>query len=165
MDPILSSLLLDLTGLSDEEAEKVTYDEYVKLYMDPQTRGGMRGERTTHDGASVTFYADRFDHAFFTTSDRISGPHAKGKFERTRAARVRWIQEVIGGKVPGTSCWFLPARPGGVAKRLYVAWDECYLIWLNATNRGGWKFSSAYTADRSYIRSKTRWGTCIWRRT
>jgi len=165
VDPILSSLLLDLTGLSDEEAEKVTYQEYVKLYMDRETHGGMRGERITHDGASVTFYADRFWHAFFTTHDKAQHPYDKTKLDRTRAARVRWIENVIGGKIPGTSCWFLPALPGGVAKRLYVLWNECYLIWLNAANRGGWKFSSAYTADRGYIRRKIKNAHSEWRKT
>jgi hypothetical protein len=164
VDPVLSSLLLDLTSLSDEEAERVTYQEYVKLYMDRRTHREMIGERRTHDGKAAVFYSDRFDHAFFTTSHRISRPRAKDKFDRNRASRVRWIGKVIEGEIANTECWCVVDPDTSARKRLYVLWDEHYLIWLNPRRQGGWKFSSAYTADRGYIRSKTKQGTCIWRK-
>lgn len=164
MNPTLAALLLDLTGLSDEEAEDKIYQEYVRLYMDRKTRSGMIGELKTHDGESVTFYEDRFDHAFFTSVDRVLRPHNKGKFDKMRGERVRWIGRVIQGEIRGTSCWYFPPAPGGVAKRLYVLCDECYLIWLNAAKRGGWKFSSAYTANRSYIRRKIKGSYFVWRK-
>lgn len=104
MNPVLASLLLDLAGLSDEEAEELTYQEYVKLYMDRQTRRGMIGERQTHDGEPVIFYEDRFHHAFFTASDKITRPYAKNRFDRVRASRVRWIGGIIRGNIDGTSC-------------------------------------------------------------
>ena len=44
MHPILASLLLDLEDLSDEEALELTYEEYVRLYMDHKTPAGLIGE-------------------------------------------------------------------------------------------------------------------------
>lgn len=170
MDPALASLLLDLSDLSDEEAEQKTYREYVRLYMDRKTRKGMMGVRKTHDDEPVFFYEDRFNHAFFTAPNGVSRPYSKEKFDRVRASRVRWIGQVIRGNIDGTACWWI-ADPvlrntlgNIIIKRLYVLWDEYYLIWLNPRKGGGWKFSSAYVADHRYIRKKTRCGRCFWRK-
>ncbi len=164
MDPSLSSLLLDLSGLSNEEAEKLTFQEYIRLYTDRKTHTGMMGERQTHDGEPVVFYEDRFRHAFFTTYNRITRPYAKDRFDRVRASRVRWIGAVVRGNIPGTACWYVCDSPASLVKRLYVVWDEYYLVWLNARKQGGWKFSSAYVADQRYTRQKTRCGKCFWRK-
>jgi hypothetical protein len=162
--PILASLLLDLEDLSDEEALELTYEEYVRLYMDHKTPAGLIGERRTHDDEPVIFYEDRFQHAFFTASDRVARPYGKDRFDTARASRVRWIGEIIRGNIPGTTCWYLCDPPASMVKRLYIVWDEYYLIWLNSRKQGGWKFSSAYVADHSYIREKTKRGKCFWRK-
>ncbi len=164
MDPNLATLLLDLSDLSDEEAKDLTYREYIKNYMDQETRSGKIGLRKTHDGEYVIFFEDRFYHAFFTSIEKISRPYNKGIFDKERAARVRWIGEVISGNINGTSCWYISESPKSMKKRLYVVWDEYYLIWLNSRKEGGWKFSSAYLASQRYIRGKTRKGNCFWRK-
>lgn len=164
MDPILALLLLDLSGLPDAEAEEKTYREYIGLYMDRKTHRGMMGELRTHDDERVMFYEDRFYHAFFTTIDKISRPYNKAKFDRVQGSRVRWIGEVIKGNIDGTTCWYISHSPVSIVKRLYVVWDEYYLVWLNPRKEGGWKFSSAYVADYRYIRRKTREGICFWRK-
>lgn len=172
MNPTLASLLLDLTGVSDEEAEKVTYQEYVRLYMDRRTHRGMVGERRTHDGQRVTFYEDRFEHAFFSSSEGASRQYAKDKFQRSRASRIRWIGPTIEGDIQGTDCWLIAplGRYHSDAKapaRLYVLWEENYLVWLEPRRSGGWWFSSAYAAERgkSYIRSILNRGVLLWRKT
>jgi len=164
VNPTLASLLLDLSGLSDVEAEELTYQEYIKLYTVRQTRCGMIGVRETHDGDAVIFYEDRFYHAFFTTVDKISRQYNKAKFDRVRGSRIRWIGEVIQGNIDGTSCWYISDSPASIVKRLYVVWDEYYLVWLNPRKKGGWRFSSAYVADHKYIRRKTTKGSCFWRK-
>jgi hypothetical protein len=169
---MLSSLLLDLTGLSDEEAEKVAYEEYVKLYMDRRTHRGMIGERRTHDDQQVTFFEDRFEHAFFSSSEGASRQYAKDKFQKSRASRIGWIGRTIKGDIEGTECWLIaPLRryhsDAEAPARLYVVWEENYLVWLEPRRNGGWWFSSAYVADRgkSYIRSILNRGTLLWRKT
>lgn len=168
MDPALASLLLDLTGLSDTEAEELTRQEYIRLYLDRKTHTGMVGERQTHDGEPVMFYEDRFDHAFFTSAHRTSRPYNKDEFQKDRATRVRWIGEIIKGNIDGTECWWIPdpdrrdSSGGIIVKRLYILRDENYVIWLEPLKTRRWKFSSAYLANKEYIRQITKGGSLFW---
>jgi hypothetical protein len=160
VNPALASLLLDLSNLCDEEAEAKTYQEYIRLYTDRKTRKGMVGTRKTHDGEDVVFYEERFEHAFFESAYKTSRKYNKGKFARNRAARIRWIGEIISGNIEGCECYHIPdfnRRDGSgriMVKRLYVLWEEKYLIWLEPRKTGGWWFSSAYieSRSRSYVR-------------
>ena len=160
MNPALASLLLDLNSFSDEEAEEKTYDEYLKLYTDHETHKGRVGLHKTHDGDDVLFYEWRFDHAFYESAYKTSRKYNKGKFARKRAARIRWIGEIIKGNVNGCECCDMPhpnRRDSSgriMLQRVYVLWEENYLIWLEPHRSGGWWFSSAYveTKGRSYIR-------------
>jgi len=166
LNEVLSSLLLDLTGLSDTEAEDLTFQEYGRLYLDHETRKGMVGELQTHDGEPVTFYEDRFYHAFFTTFDKVIRPHNKGLFDRSRAVRVSWIGEIIAGNVEGTECYHISSNThsrfqAAIMKRLYVLPGERYVVWLEPLKRGGWKFSTAYLAGNRDIRRITKGG---WRK-
>ncbi|HEV56629.1 MAG TPA: hypothetical protein ENN87_03920 [Phycisphaerales bacterium] len=160
MDPYLQTLLLNIEDLSDAEAEKLASRAYLEDYTDYDTHSGRRGERVTHDNQSVVFYEDRFEHAFFTTADKVNRPFNKSQFVRDRASRVRWIGEIIAGKLPGSECWLV--YQGNVLKRLYVHWDECYVVWLEPTKTGKWKFSSAYTTSRADIRRKLCHARRIW---
>lgn len=172
MNPTLASLLLDLTGLSNEEAEEKTYQEYIRLYTDTQTKSGRRGELTLHDGEKAVFFEDRFEHAFFTSAYKTYRKYNKGAFDEKRAIRIRWIREILTGKTSGVEGWHIPSgrrdnsgRP--ILQRFYVLWDENYLIWLEyLTKTEKWKFSSAYVEPRGkpYIRKLTRMGTCFWRK-
>jgi hypothetical protein len=170
VDSTLASLLLDFTGLSDEEAEKVVYQEYLDLYMDRVTHKGMVGVRKTHDGEPVMFYEDRFEHAFRTSAHKTFRQCHKGKFDRYRGGRVRWIAQIIQGNIGRTECWWIPdpdRRDSSgriIVKRLYVVWHQNYIIWLEPLQTGGWKFSSAYWAGKQYIRKITKRGTCFWRK-
>ena len=91
MNKTLSSLLLDLSNLSDEEAEEKTFQEYIRLYMDRETHKGKIGVRKTHDGEDVIFYEDRFTHAFYTSLEGLYSQFKKDKFDKERAVRIRWI--------------------------------------------------------------------------
>lgn len=170
MNPTLASLLLDLRGLSDKDAEELTRREYIKLYLDRRTRTGIVGRRQTHDNEPVMFYEDRFDHAFFTSAHKTSRQYSKDEFQRDRARRVRWIGQIIRGNIDGTECWWIPdpdRRDSSgkiIGKRLYVLWSENYIIWVEPLQSGKWKFSSAYWASKQYIRQITRKGTCFWRK-
>jgi hypothetical protein len=168
VDPILASLFLDLSNIPDEEAEEKTFQEYIKLYTDHETHTGMVGERCTHDSEPVMFYEDRFDHAFFISAHRTSRPYNKDEFQKDRATRVRWIGEIIKGNIDGTECWRVPdpdrrdSSGGIIVKRLYILRDENYVIWLEPLKTGRWKFSSAYPANKGYIRQITKRGTLFW---
>ena len=129
-------------------------------------RGRKRiGERRTHDGQAAIFYEDRFDHAFFTSVDRTSRQFNKGRFDRLRGARVNWIGKMIAGEIENTECWLIPPEaPGGNPSRLYVLWEEAYVVWLLPRKDGGWRFSTAYVSSRNDLRRKTRYGRLMWRK-
>lgn len=170
MNPNLASLILDLSNLSDEEAEQLTRRKYIQLYMDKKTYSGLVGERQTHDNQPVMFYEDRFDHAFFSSAHKTFRQYNKDEFQKDRASRVSWIGPVIQGNIEGTECWWIPdsnrrdSSGNIIIKRLYVVWDENYLVWLEPLKTGKWKFSSAYCANKNYIRKITGKGVCFWRK-
>lgn len=138
----LTSLLLDLSGLDDAQAEQLGRAEFRSLYT-PQ---GARGSVRAYDGSEVVFFADRFEHAFFTTTDRYRHQFAKNVLARSRVARVRWIGPILRGEVANTQCWESLRSPGtDQMKRLCIASSELYVIWLDARRDGGWRFSTAYT--------------------
>ena len=85
----LKALLLDLTGRGDGGVEALGRAEYCRLYA-----SGGRGTVHCADGAEVVFFEDRFDHAFFTTSDRYRRQDAKNVIARDRVERVAWIGPV-----------------------------------------------------------------------
>lgn len=166
MNAKLKSLLLDLSGLSDEQARIKTCEEYNRLYMDRHTYTCMIGERKTHDNQTVIFYEDRFEHAFNTSIEGAYSQLKKDKFDRNRAVRVRWIDEVIQGNIQGIEYYHIPTghhrdRLGRIRiKRLYVLWEENYIVWLEPRKENEWKFSSAYVANKGYIRKITRGYFC-----
>lgn len=171
MNPALSSLLLDLGGLSDEQAEQKTYQEYIRFYTNRRTHRGMIGVHKTHDEEDVIFFEDRFEHAFFSSAQGTYRQYAKDKFQRSRAIRVRWIGPVIQGCVEGTECWKIFSNQryhsdAGKPSRLYIVWHERYLVWLEPRKKGDWWFSSAYVAERGrrYISRITQNGVCLWRK-
>jgi len=172
MQEVLRSLLENIDGLSDQEAEEHIRGLYIELYTDKKTGSGRRGERLTHDNQPVYFYEDRFGHAFRTSSDRASRLYAKDRFDRKRGERVRWIGQVIRGNISGAECWVCPPEGGGYRGpllkrpgRLYILWDEQYAVFLNAAGKGdAWKFSTAYLTGRGHLRRYTSEARLIWRK-
>lgn len=157
----LTSLLLRLDALDTAQIEQLGRDWYHQLYI--TTAPGRYGVLQAHDGQDVIFWADRFEHAFFTSSDRARYPNRKDKLAEDRIARVRWIGEVIAGQVPGSACWEGASPQGrlGQDNRLYVVSSERYVVWLEPTKRG-WKFSTAYPAWPVDIRRYCNSGRKMW---
>jgi hypothetical protein len=156
----LSKLLTAVAGMSVEDVEKLGRKLYRELYLNQ----GIRGVHATHDGEKVLFWEDRFDHAFFTSSDRARHPLWKDKLAIERVERIRWIGELVAGRVPGFECWEVPGPGGRFAdpNRLYVIWSLRYVAWLEPRNAGDWKFSSAYTAQIADVRRYCQLGRKLW---
>lgn len=157
----LNALLLDLTGLTDGEIETLGRSEYAHLYL----CNGSRGSLTAYDGSEVVFFEDRFDHAFFTTTDRYRHQFAKNVIARDRVARIAWIGPILRGEVSNTQCWEFPAGVGKHArtKRLCIASGELFVVWLEPRKAGGWKFSTAYIARGEQASQYKRGGRTVWR--
>jgi len=124
------------------------------------SNGGKRGEILLHDGQVAFIFRDRFEHAFYTSPDRIRHPYSKSKIAHDRVERIKWIKPILEGKVKGTQCWLVPDPRR--KKRLYVVMQEQYIIWLEERNDGGWKFSTAYCAENQNIKRYTTKGVKIW---
>lgn len=63
--------------------------EYKKVYEEEY----CNQEIVTHDGILVRFYPERFEHAFFTSSNRKKAD--KSIFSTERAQRIRWIRDIL----------------------------------------------------------------------
>jgi len=163
LDKILASLLLDLTDLSDKDAEQLVFENYSDLYLDSGTIPRRIGVRKTHDDEECIFTESRFVHAFF-----FKERYAKDKFSKARGARVKWIGQIIAGAVQGTECWRIPPKGDfrrlaeRQSNRLYLLRDESYVVWLEPGKGSRWWFSSAYVAGYGDIRRYCESGTQIW---
>ena len=111
----LQSLLMNLNGLDDARVERLGRAEFRRLYVPNGGRGTLRA----CDGSEVVFFEDRFDHAFFTTTDRYRRPYAKNIVSRDRIARVAWIGPVLRGEAANTQCWeLIVVRDSAVKEQL-----------------------------------------------
>lgn len=164
MDERLASLLVDLSDMSDEEAEQAVLTMYGELYLTRGKSPKRTGAIHAHDEERVVFFEDRFDHAFAATVAWLK----KGPFDRRRGERVAWIGTVVRGEIAGTECWLMPPedrRPppnDRLRRRLYIVREESYVVWLEPLRSGGWKFSSAYVAGHGDIRRYQRLGRRFW---
>jgi hypothetical protein len=157
----LESLKVNLEGLSEEEIA----EEGVRLFRQELfPDGSFRSTLKLHDGQSVVFFQDRYEHAFQTSPDRIRHPYSKSKVAVERVERVKWIKPVLQGEITGTQCWLVPDPARRQRKRLYVVVNEQYIIWLEERRDGGWKFSSAYCAGKQDIQRYTQGGIKVWER-
>jgi hypothetical protein len=157
----LNALLLDLAGLTNSDIEALGRRRFDEIYINLRDCGILQ----THDGQEVTIWRERFDHAFFTTSNPISHKDRKDLLAVDRIQRVAWIGPVIRGLVDNTQCWEVPSPTGRVRppNRLYVAPSELYVVWLEPRIKGGWRFSSAYPTVASTISGYLRRGKLVWR--
>jgi hypothetical protein len=156
----LNDLIVSIDGLESAEIEDIARRLYGEIYV----TSGRYGICKAHDGESVYFWEDRFEHAFYTSSNRIRYPDRKDRLDLERVKRIRWIKEIIAGRIPGTACWLTPSPSGGgrPLNRLYVLLSDSYVIWLEPRHSGGWKFSTAYKARLKDVQRYCSLGKRIW---
>ena len=147
-------------GQNQVKNETLCREVYESIVEKAKT-GAVR----THDGEIVRFFSDNFDHAFRTSSDWCAQRYAKDKLDAERVIRARWIEPVISGAVPRSACWSIrDANRRQTYRRMYLVWDENYVVWLQPTDDGVWRFASAYRAWEREIRKYIDNGKEIWRR-
>lgn len=160
----LQALLLDLSGCADDESlEAFARRAYAELYLD----GGHVGARTTHDGHKVLFFERQFEHAFF--SDESHGRFAfarKDLLARDRIERMRWIGELVAGRVPDSVCWEVPSESGEYRPptRLYIISPVRFVVYLRPRKNEfpGWSFSTAFVARGEDLTRRCRSGRKVW---
>jgi len=158
----LNAIILDFSAVPDEELDPQGQAAYRFHYLNR----GKYGIHTSHDGEEVIFHEDQFGHAFFDKPDKKSLIKRRDLPDERRLERMRWIGPLIRGEVAGSECWHVPSPTGRrrPPNRLYIAWNQLYVVWLEPRQLGGWKFSSAYdVVSARYIREKyCRGGGKIW---
>jgi hypothetical protein len=151
----LDDLLLDISGLNDQEIESRARKLYRELYI----TSGNFGVHKTHDGEDVTFWDSRFKHVTCTSKDfRFSDE--KACLDKPRIERIAWVGEVISGKVPNSACWLLKQN---LVKRLYTVVPRGYVVWLEYKGEKKWMFSTAYVTTPQQIHKYTRGEKLIWK--
>jgi len=76
----------------------------------------------TYDGIRIRFYANQFDHAFYTSSTPKSG---KDTFNLDRAQRMDWIRVVATD--PGMEV-YRRVMPGGKVRRIMLEPRKQYVV-------------------------------------
>lgn len=157
----LKNLLKPVIG-DDEAVKWQARSDYEHLYC----ANRHCSEILMRDGFAVRFYADRFDHAFFTSPDRARHPYSKTKLAVDRIERMAWIGAIIRGEVEGAECWEVLPQSGRQhpRDRVLIHWDAGYVIWLQPNKEGNaYKFSSAYPVPPKELSNLVRGGRKKWR--
>ncbi len=157
----LEKLLLALEGKTDADIENLGKSIYFQLCDESHQKKTI----LTHDGHVVKFYRNRFEHAFYSSSDRIRHRDWKDKLAVNRIARIRWIREFIGGKISGVECWEVNRLDDRLypKMRVYFTWEPAYIVWLEEIDGDfTFRYSTAYPTLTNDLRKYCRNGTRIW---
>lgn len=149
------SAMCSLDGKSADESFLFGQELYAKHYLN---QSGSRGEMVSHDGMPVIFWADRYEHAFKTSTDRARFAYDKTKIDLERIKRIKWISLLISKSDPEIVCKEKSPPPNW--KRAYFSYKLGYIVWLEQAklidNRPtAWKFSSAYNLPIPEIKRVT----------
>src|SRR6267142_2806182 len=117
----LEHLLVDLKALDHTQIQDLGRNLYAELYLNR----GHFGIHRTHDNAVLIFHKNQFDHAFFTTSDRMVHPERKDVLRKASVERIRWIEPVVTGRIVGSACFEVPSPTGRnkPPNRLYAVYS------------------------------------------
>ena len=127
-----------------------TPNEYKKYYIEKYCKKGLQ----TFDGIDVTFHEDRFEHAFYESSDKIHGN--KDVFSKNRALRIDWIEYVL--KNPKAELhvgWDKKKKTYDNSRRVAIITPEDYVVVIMLTGTKKAKFITAYYADNSAKKIRT----------
>ncbi len=152
----LDNLLLDISSVSDVDLDDFARKNYFEMFV----KSGACGTLKCHDNQDVLFWKNQFDHAFYTPK-KWEETTIKQIVDKRRVQRMTWIQPLIKGEVPNSQCWHIQQN---LLKRMYCVASKGYMLWLEPNGEDCWRFSTAYTAETSYIYKQTRGGKMIWKK-
>jgi len=157
----LGSLLVSLEGMTLDQIE-----EYARLlYRQGYLNKGHFGVHKTHDENLLIFHGRTFEHAFYTTSDKLCHPERKDLLRKGSVERIHWIGQLVAGSVPGSACFEVPSPTGRQRppNRFYAIFETPFVVWLEPRKNGGWNFASAYPLSIEEIRKYQRGGRTVWK--
>lgn len=121
---------------SQEEYKK----HYIEKYCDKDKR------IVTYDGIKITFYEDKFEHAFFESANYKKGD--KSIFSIKRAERMDWIEAVLKDKTAEVYFgWDKKMKSVDYNRRVSIINSDNYVVILYIKSFNQAKFMTAYLAD------------------
>ena len=117
-------------------------DEYRKYYENKYCNKNI----TTFDGIRVRFYEEKFNDAFFESSNKLK--RNKDIFSLERAKRIDWIEYVL--KDPSATLhlgWDRDTKSYNKSRRVAIINKENYVVIIEVKARNDAKFITAYYAD------------------
>ena len=129
-------------------------DEYKQYYVEKYCKKPIK----TFDGIEVKFYEERFEHAFYESSDKLHS--SKDVFSKDRATRIDWIEYTL--KNPNAELhagWDKKKKQVDRSRRVAFITPENYVVVIMLTGENKAKFVTAYYADNSSekIRANPLW--------
>lgn len=124
--------------------------EYKKYYVMKYCKSEIK----TFDGMKVIFHEDRFEHAFYESSDKVHGN--KDIFSVERAKRIDWIEYVL--KNPEAQLyvgWDKRRKTYDNSRRVAIITPDDYVVIIMITGKKKAKFITAYYADNSANKIRT----------
>ena len=129
--------LPDFINLPNEEC-------YRKYYIDNYCNKDI----FTFDGIKVKFYEDKFEHAFYESTDKLKGN--KDSFSLNRAMRIDWIKYVLNNSNAILKIgWDKKIKKYDKNRRVAVLTLEKYVVVIRIDRDNTAKFMTAYYADTS----------------
>ena len=129
-------------------------DEYKNYYINKYCKKPIK----TFDGIEVKFYEERFNHAFYESTDKRNA--SKDVFSLDRATRIDWIEYVL--QNPNAELhagWDKKKKQVDRTRRVAFITPENYVVIIMITGLNKAKFVTAYYADNSAkkIRANPLW--------
>lgn len=141
------STLPELIYLPSEEKYR---EYYKKKYCDQIIK--------TFDGIRVRFYEEKFDDAFFESSNKQK--RNKDIFSIQRAVRIDWIESVLKDSTATLHLgWDRDTKSYNNSRRVAIINQENYVVIIEIKSKKDAKFITAYYADNSAekIKSSPLW--------
>lgn len=115
-----------------------------------------RGVVETHDGIRVFFQQEKFDHAFYESTNRDG---AKNAFSWVRAERMNWISATLTDAAAiRYQGWVAKTRSYDPARRVDLLHEDFVVVLGLGLNRDGAlraNFITCYQADNSVAKIRT----------
>jgi hypothetical protein len=116
--------------------------EYRKYYENKYCNKNI----TTFDGIRVRFYEEKFDDAFFESSNKLK--RNKDIFSIERAKRIDWIEYVLKDSSATLHLgWDRDTKSYNKNRRVAIINKENYVVIIEVKSKNDAKFITAYYAD------------------
>lgn len=125
---------------------------YRQHFVDTYCRGVIK----THDGIRVFFKQDKFDHAFYESTNRDG---TKNAFSWVRAERMNWIDATLRNPTAVRyQGWIARTRSYDPARRVDLLYEDFVVVLglgLNRDRALRANFITCYQADNSVAKVRT----------